>query len=363
MNPKVEKPRPERDSTDGSLRAERDKTDIEFARKRAAIEEIASEIVDRARHQADEVVQTARSRADRKAEEQTAPEARSLEAARAGEDGVLQAERLRADVSVRLERQERKRALASLLRLEREETDEHLLLERGRSDDALSTRDVFLAMVSHDLRTLLGGIVLTAELLETEVPADEGGKAIIRARAQMIQRSAARMNRIIGDLVDIASIEAGKLVVQPVLQDLTGLVKEAIQTFQPSAAARAITLGWAAPAQPVLALVDHDRIVQVLANLLTNAIKFTSKGGRISVRLEAIKGAARVSITDTGPGIPADHLEAIFGRFWQGARRDRRGLGLGLYISRCILEGHRGRIWAESVAGVGSTFCFTVPDA
>ena len=282
---------------------------------------------------------------------------------RAGADDVLQGERLLADESVRREREERSRALASLLHLGREETDEHLLAERGRSDEALSTRDVFLAMVSHDLRTLLGGIALTAELLARESSADQGGKANVRSRVQVIQRSAARMSRLIGDLVDIASIESGKLVMQPVPQDLTELVKEAIETFQLSGSARAITVGSDLPAQPVLALVDHDRIVQVLANLLANAIKFTAKGGRISVRVEALEGAARVSITDTGPGIPAEHLEAIFGRFWQVGLSDRRGMGLGLYISRCILEGHRGRIWAESVVGAGSTFFFTVPGA
>jgi len=360
MNPNPEN-RPERESTDDSLRAERDKTDFELVRKQAAVEEKAVDVVDRARDKADEVVQTARDRADRNAEEQTAPEARILEKERAGQDDTLKAERLQADESVRREREERKRALANLLRLEREETDEHLLSERGRSDEALSTRDIFLAMVSHDLRTLLGGIAMTAEALAREFPADEGGKTSVRSRTEMIQRFTARMNRLIGDLVDVASIESGKLVVQPVLQDLTGLVKEAIETHQVSAAAHAITLGSDSPAQPVLALIDQDRIVQVLANLLSNAIKFTAKGGRISVRVEALKDEVRVSVADTGAGIPADHLEAIFGRFWQVGRSDRRGLGLGLYISRCIIEGHAGRIWAESVVGVGSRFFFTLP--
>jgi signal transduction histidine kinase len=351
---------PVRESTDGSLRAEREKTDGELASKRTAIEEKADDVLDRARDKADLVVQTARNRADQNAEQQTAPEARRLKKERAGADDALEVERLQADERVHFEREERKRALVSLLRLEREETDQHLLMERGYSDEALNTRDIFLAMVSHDLRTMLGGIALNAGLLARRRQGDgDNDKGVSRAEA--IQRLTARMNRLIGDLVDVASIETGKLVVQPVRSDLTGLVKEVIETFQLSPAAQAITLALENPAPPMLALIDHDRIVQVLANLLSNAIKFTPKGGRVSVRVEAVEGAARVSVTDTGPGIAPDHLEAIFARFWQVGRTDRRGLGLGLYISRCIMEGHGGRIWAESVVGVGSTFFFMVP--
>jgi signal transduction histidine kinase len=353
---------PARESTDGSLRAERARTDLELFRKRAAVEAKADDVVDRARNKADRVVQTARDRADRNAEKQTAPEARRMKEERAGEDDALGAERLQADESVYREREERKRALASLLRLEREETDQHLLTERCYSDEALSTRDIFLAMVSHDLRTMLGGIALNAGLLARGRQGDCDGKKV-DSRAEAIQRLTARMNRLIGDLVDVASIEAGRLMVQPVRSDLTALVKDVIETFQLSAAAQTTTLTLEDPAPPMLALIDHDRIVQVLANLLINAIKFTPKGGRISVRVEALKGEARVSVADTGTGISRDHLEAIFRRFWQVGRTDRRGLGLGLYISSCIMEGHRGRIWAESVVGVGSTFFFVVPGA
>lgn len=358
MNPRHDHS-PERRSTDGSLRAERNKTDSELALKRAAIEERADAVVGRARDRADEVVQAARNLADTK----STSDSSALAKERAGEDAALQAERLDADEGLRREREERKRALSSLLRLEREETDEDLMTERGRSDEALSTRDILLAMVSHDLRNLLGGIALSAELMVRDAAHGPGGPAPILPRAQLIQRSVARMNRILGDLVDIASIESGKLVMEPSPQDLTALVGEAIETFQLSAAARDLTLTLETSPQPVSAVVDHDRIVQVLANLFTNAIKFTGNGGRIAVRVEVVAGAAQVSVADTGPGIAAEHLEPIFSRFWQVGRSDRRGLGLGLYIARCILEGHGGRIWAESVGGAGSTFYFQVPAA
>jgi signal transduction histidine kinase len=98
-------------------------------------------------------------------------------------------------------------------------------------------------------------------------------------------------------------------------------------------------------------------------DLITNSIKFTASGGSIVLRAERARDQLRFSIRDTGSGIPADKLEAIFERFWQVGKNDRRGVGLGLYISRCIVEAHGGRIWAESTLGVGSTLCFTLPVA
>src|SRR5205807_6344112 len=115
-------------------------------------------------------------------------------------DGALESERNAADQSVCREREERKRALANLLRLEREETDQHLLTERGFSDEALNTRDIFLAMVSHDLRTMLGGIAMTAELLARGAEGEDDRNTSVVSRAETIQRLTARLNRLCGDL-------------------------------------------------------------------------------------------------------------------------------------------------------------------
>jgi signal transduction histidine kinase len=101
----------------------------------------------------------------------------------------------------------------------------------------------------------------------------------------------------------------------------------------------------------------------VLANLLANAIKFTPAGGTVLLRVEPVGQDVRFSVVDTGSGIPGHQLEAVFERFWQARSEDRRGLGLGLYISRGIVEAHGGRIWAESQPGEGSTFSFTLPGA
>ena len=110
-----------------------------------------------------------------------------------------------------------------------------------------------------------------------------------------------------------------------------------------------------------LAAFDPARILQVLVNLLSNAIKFTPTDGKVVVRVERLGDEIRFAVSDTGEGIPTDKLEAVFERFLQVKPNDRRGVGLGLYISKCIVQGHGGRIWAESRMGHGSTFCFTIP--
>jgi signal transduction histidine kinase len=138
-------------------------------------------------------------------------------------------------------------------------------------------------------------------------------------------------------------------------------VAEVIATFEPVASAKRISLVSESTEPSILANFDRDRIMQVLANLLTNAIKFSPEGGKVSIRVEHTEGKAFCCVGDTGPGIPGDTLELIFERFWQAGKNDRRGLGLGLYISRCIVEAHGGTIWAESKTGEGSRLCFTLP--
>jgi signal transduction histidine kinase len=168
------------------------------------------------------------------------------------------------------------------------------------------------------------------------------------------------MNRLIGDLVDVASIEAGKLVVAREVGDPASAVMEAVDAFQAQAAASGIALG-VEIVQPVPRIpFDGARIVQVLINLLGTAIKFTPRGGRVVVHVECLGKDLSFAVRDTGVGIPKDHLESVFERFVQ-VRDDRRGMGLGLYISKCILEGHGGLIRAESEPGQGSSFVFTLP--
>lgn len=356
------KPSPEREQTDEGLRMERERTDRALAEKQAAVEEDADRVVQRARENADAVLIAAREEADRELV-RTAPQAAprsTIAEERLLEDQVLHDERALADENLRRERDENARALSRLLPLEREKTDRYLLTERARSDEALAVRDDFLGIVSHDLRNLLGGIVMSAALLSESASEDEEGKQVVAA-TRRIQRYAARMNRLIGDLVDVASIDTGKLAVTFAYGDATALIPEAVDMFKAAASAKGISLEAELRDSPLMAEFDRDRMLQVLANLITNSIKFTLPGGRIRVRAERAEHEVRLSISDTGSGIPGSMLEDVFERFWQVGKNDRRGVGLGLYISRCIVDAHGGRIWAESKMGEGSTFFFTLP--
>jgi len=138
-------------------------------------------------------------------------------------------------------------------------------------------------------------------------------------------------------------------------------VTEAVDALQAQASAVGISLvAESVPSLPGAAF-DPARILQVLVNLLSNAIKFTPPHGKVVVHVERVENDIRFAVSDTGAGIPADKLDAIFERSFQVARNDRRGIGLGLYISKCIVQRHGGRIWAESTIGEGSTFSFTLP--
>jgi signal transduction histidine kinase len=349
-----------REQTNESLRRERDKTDRALAERQAA-EEDSDQVVQRARENADAVLSEARAKADERLEAAPHAETRAtLDEERALEEDTLQEERAAGDEILHREREENARLLSRLLPLERERTDRFLLTERARSDVALANRDNFLGIVSHDLRNLLGGIVLSTELLSTRAPGNEDG-AQIRVATERIQRYAARMNRLIGDLIDVASIEAGKLAVTPAPGDAATLIAEAVDTFQAASSAKGISLQAEIAGGSLRAVFDQDRMLQVLANTIANAIKFTSPGGSIRVRGIRAGDEVQVSISDTGSGIPGDMLETIFQRFWQVGKGDRKGVGLGLYISRCIVEAHGGRIWAESTLGEGATIFFTLP--
>jgi signal transduction histidine kinase len=143
--------------------------------------------------------------------------------------------------------------------------------------------------------------------------------------------------------------------------DVNALVIEAVEALQVSASAKGISLEVHNAQELCAADFDHDRLLQVLANLVANSIKFTPKGGSIRVHCKSVGEAFEFCVEDTGEGIPVAMLEAVFERFWQVGKNDRRGLGLGLYISRCIVEAHGGTIRAESSPGQGTRMLFTLP--
>jgi len=350
---------PKRDQTNESLRVERDKADARVAEKRDAVEEEADEVVRIARRRADQVVQTARNDADRERGPQATATEASSELERTRADGVLKQERSSADAVLRHERAERKRYLADFLAVEREATDKGLIGERAHADTVIAARDEFLATVSHDLRSLLGGLSLNTELLLDLAPGGDDGDTI-RKLAAMSQRMVSRMNRLINDLLDVTSIEAGMLALLPEQVEISELLRDTLEAFDPIAAAKRVTLGADAAGLPIHARLDGGRILQVLANLVSNAIKFTPAEGQVLIRIRVEKSELQFSVSDTGIGIPEDALQEVFDRFRQ-VSQDRRGLGLGLHISKFIVEAHGGRLWAESKLASGSTFHFVLP--
>jgi signal transduction histidine kinase len=224
---------------------------------------------------------------------------------------------------------------------------------------ANQARDEVLSVVSHDLRNPLSAIAMCARVLRENPPSEAREKDDLLTT---IGESVEAMNRLIQDLVDVASIERGQLSLERAPVAPARLVERAAHMFTIEAASHGITLEQEiAPGLPELR-VDDARIVQVFANLIRNAIKFTPDGGRIVVGATARDGFVKFAVADTGIGIdPALHRR-IFDRYWHastGARK--RGTGLGLSIAKGVVEAHGGRLTVESEVDAGSTFTFTVP--
>jgi PAS domain S-box-containing protein len=221
-------------------------------------------------------------------------------------------------------------------------------------------RDEVLSVVSHDLRNPLSAIAMCVRALQQTSPIDESVRAELRAT---ISESVETMNRLIQDLVDVASIERGQLSLERGPTSPSRILERALHMFRVEAEAHGIVLTRdTAAGLPEEFNADESRIVQVMSNLIRNAIKFTPDGGRITLQAEPADGAVRFTVADTGVGIaPALH-QRIFDRYWHasaGARK--RGTGLGLSIAKGIVEAHGGRMLVESDLGIGSRFSFTVP--
>jgi PAS domain S-box-containing protein len=227
---------------------------------------------------------------------------------------------------------------------------------------AVRAREDTLAIVSHDLRNPLSAVRLATSAIERKAPAGQGGEGVRRAAAS-IARASDRMDRLIRDLVDLASIDAGRLSMfrRPLApRDIAADAVEAIRPFA-SEAGVAVTLE-PSPGTPCVD-ADAERVQQVLANLLSNAIKVTPAGGEVRLRHRARRRDVVFSIIDAGPGIARADQDRIFERYWRGIDAPYRGTGLGLSIARAIVEAHGGRLWVLSRPGAGATFRFTLPAA
>jgi signal transduction histidine kinase len=223
--------------------------------------------------------------------------------------------------------------------------------------EAVHSREAVSAVVAHDLRGSLNSILLSVTTLLATEAADAPG----RSKLQVIARSAAQMERLITDLLDAARMESGVFSVEQRDEAIDDLLGEAVEAVHAEAAGRALLLELRRAGDDLEASCDKKRVLQVLANLLGNAIKFTHGGGVITVTARRYEGEVLVGVTDEGPGISRVELPHVFDRYWQARRTARLGAGLGLWIAKGIIEAHGGRIWVESELGAGSTFYFTLP--
>ncbi len=223
---------------------------------------------------------------------------------------------------------------------------------------AVVAREQLLAIVCHDLRDPLGVIRARSELLRQRME-DTGGA--VGKTMEAIERATNRMDALVSALADATRLRAGRLSIQPQPCDVLAIAREAVAGATDAAAAKGIQLTLNALDDQAIAMVDPDRVLQVLANLLGNAVKFTQDGGRVQLRIGLGKDAVDIAVIDNGPGIAREDLAHIFDRYWQLAPGQRRSSGLGLYIARGIVDAHRGRIWAESQLGHGTAFRVTLP--
>jgi PAS domain S-box-containing protein len=224
---------------------------------------------------------------------------------------------------------------------------------------AIRVRDDLLAIVSHDLANPLHVIDLGASLLLQQYGAD----ARARKHIDAIRRSAERMGRLINDLLDMASINAGKLAIKPAPVDARELVSEVLDSHEPFAHERGIAIVRDCDVGGVTLDIDRDRIAQAFGNLLGNAIKFCAPGDVITVRAERVSDGVRFTFADTGPGIAPPDLLHIFEPYWSGRSGRKKGAGLGLFITRAIVEAHAGRIEVDIQPGRGASFVVTLPIA
>jgi signal transduction histidine kinase len=252
-----------------------------------------------------------------------------------------------------------------------EPADLHLAQELGRraalavdnarlyheARQALVARDRVLAFVSHDLRNPLSTIRLGAGMLKMPRLPDEWRVEQI----ELIQRSAEQMGRLIEDLLDVAKMEAGRMAVEPGAAPPEALVSEALRLHGAQAQERNVKLDSRLDAELPPVRADRGRLLQVFANLLGNALKFTPPEGRICVQATSAGDEVVFCVADTGPGIPPAEQPRLFDPFWQGRVRGRGSAGLGLAITKGIVEAHGGQIWVQSVPGEGSSFYFTLP--
>lgn len=368
----------ERSQTDESLNAERGKTDDSLSSLRLKAEKETDATVKRDRHQLDKHKEQNRDARDR-----NQSVALGVHYQRVVDDESMESERSNVDAAIQQERTQTEKALNEVLLREREETDENLSQERAKTDAVvietakmlskevllhsktkkeLTTRDELLAIVSHDLRNPLGSIMSCAELLLDDPEFARMGPKF-KTWIEMIKRNADNSIHLISDILDMERIAEGKLELQTKTQNLSTLIRESVDSYAHLAIANRIELKVEFTENEIQMCFDRERLHQVLSNLIGNALKFTPEGGTVKLILQQTATETTVSVHDTGVGVADDVKEVIFARYAQlGKDKKNLGLGLGLYISKNLIELHKGRLWVDSKPNEGSIFRFSLPN-
>jgi signal transduction histidine kinase len=230
----------------------------------------------------------------------------------------------------------------------------------GERNQAVKSREWLLASVSHDLKNPLNMIGLSTDFLARILPADNDK---VQRQLASLRVAGTRMNALVRDLLDLSTIESGHLSLDRTVMSARSIVEEAVEATRAVADSRAQSLHATIAREEPSVLCDRGRILQVLVNLIDNAIKFSPEKSEINVTVDNDAGWVRFSVTDVGPGIAAENVRRVFEPFWRGPHHAVPGTGIGLAIAKTIVEAHGGRIWVTSREGHGSCFCFCVPSA
>lgn len=227
---------------------------------------------------------------------------------------------------------------------------------------AVAARDEMVAVLSHDLRNPLNSVLIASTVLaEYGEPGHLSERDL--AQVEIIRRAATQMTELVQDLLEISALESGAVQIEAAPLEVETLLTAAREMFAAAAEQSGIVLEVAGAGDLPRVRGDYGRLLQVLSNVVGNAVKFTPRGGRVEVGAERAMEYVRFWVADSGPGIAREHLPRLFDRFWQARRGAHAGSGLGLAIARSIVEAHGGQIWAESEPRAGAVFHFTLPVA
>jgi len=382
----------ERKKTDESLNSEREKSSQSLLKSREHAEKeidqtvvdervLADEATTESRKTADSDRDTARNSPDYQIKDEKQHSDERVIKERGLADVAIELERKRVDQSIEHERELKNEMSIRVIERERKITDRNLGDERFKTDSlmmqtaslldsevsghsitktALTSREEFLAIVSHDLRNPIGAAASCAEML-LEDAAFELLDPEVKHWVHFMKRNVDSALRLISDLLDVERISQGKVILKPQTICIGNIVREIVENFVLAASAKTILLRSTPPDVKCDIYCDPDRVRQIITNIVSNAVKFTPDGGVITVNVKPEADHVRISILDTGPGIPQEKLKKVFDRFAQLASKDRSGLGLGLYISKMLIEAHGGTLAVESTVGVGSNFKISLP--